>query len=104
MEISVTAAKGQLTELVRRAEAGEQIVLTRHGKPAARLTSITTPAEAERRRKFLAEIRMASASARTFLHRAAAGSSRMMAIKAEVSTAITPAGRHRRRGSRHYRF
>jgi prevent-host-death family protein len=65
MEISVTAAKGQLTELVRRAEAGEQIVLTRHGKPAARLTSIATPAEAERRRKFLAEISRRGAKAIT---------------------------------------
>jgi prevent-host-death family protein len=37
MEISVTDAKAQLTELVRRAEAGEEITLTRHGHPAARL-------------------------------------------------------------------
>jgi len=29
MEISVTDAKAQLTELVRRAEAGDEIVLTR---------------------------------------------------------------------------
>ena len=33
MKISVTEAKGQLTELVRRAEAGEEIILTRHGQP-----------------------------------------------------------------------
>ena len=31
MEVSVTDAKGQLTDLVRRAEAGEEVVLTRHG-------------------------------------------------------------------------
>src|ERR1700738_992479 len=37
MQISVTDAKGQLTELVRRAEKGDEIVLTRHGHPAARL-------------------------------------------------------------------
>ncbi|WP_349367819.1 type II toxin-antitoxin system prevent-host-death family antitoxin [Salinarimonas sp.] len=37
MKISVTAAKAQLTELVRRAEAGEEVVLTRHGRPAVRL-------------------------------------------------------------------
>ena len=40
MEISVTEAKSQLTELVRRAEAGEDIILTRHGHPAARLTAV----------------------------------------------------------------
>ena len=37
MQVSVTAAKGQLTELVRRAEAGEEVVLTRHGHAAVRL-------------------------------------------------------------------
>lgn len=35
MNIAITDAKAQLTELVRRAEAGEDVVLTRHGKPAA---------------------------------------------------------------------
>jgi len=31
MQVSVTDAKGQLTELVRRAEAGDEVILTRHG-------------------------------------------------------------------------
>lgn len=35
--VSVTEAKAQLTELVRRAEAGDEIILTRHGQPAVRL-------------------------------------------------------------------
>ncbi len=37
MRISVTEAKAQLTELIRRAEAGDEIVLTRHGHDAVRL-------------------------------------------------------------------
>lgn len=37
MQISVTDAKAQLTELVRRAEKGDEIVLTRHGHAAVRL-------------------------------------------------------------------
>lgn len=37
MNIPITEAKAQLTELVRRAESGELVVLTRHGKPAVRL-------------------------------------------------------------------
>ncbi len=37
MEVTVSEAKAQLTDLVRRAEAGENIVLTRHGRPAVRL-------------------------------------------------------------------
>jgi prevent-host-death family protein len=50
MEVSVTDAKAQLTELVRRAEEGEEIVLTRHGQPAAYLTPVTrVPTKAEKR-------------------------------------------------------
>jgi len=40
MEVSLTTAKAQLTELVRRAEAGDDIVLTRHGHPAVRLVPV----------------------------------------------------------------
>ncbi len=40
MRISVSDAKGQLTELVRRAEAGDETILTRHGHAAVRLTPI----------------------------------------------------------------
>jgi len=35
MELPITEAKGKLTDLVRRAEAGERVVLTRHGQPVA---------------------------------------------------------------------
>lgn len=49
MEISVSDAKGRLTDLVRRAEAGDEIVLTRHGRPAAKIVAArripTDPAE-----------------------------------------------------------
>jgi prevent-host-death family protein len=41
MRVSVSTAKGQLTELVRRAEAGDEVVLTRHGKAVARLVPVT---------------------------------------------------------------
>lgn len=43
MEISVTDAKAQLTELIRRAEAGEDIVLTRHGQATARIVPVAKP-------------------------------------------------------------
>ena len=39
MRVSVTDAKAQLTELVRRAEAGEEVILTRHGQPAVKLVA-----------------------------------------------------------------
>jgi prevent-host-death family protein len=41
MDISVSKAKSQLTDLVRRAETGEEIVLTRRGHPVVRLAPIT---------------------------------------------------------------
>jgi prevent-host-death family protein len=39
VEVSVTDAKAQLTDLVRRAEAGEEVVLTRRGRAVARITA-----------------------------------------------------------------
>ena len=40
MNVPMSKAKAQLTELVRRAEAGEEVVLTRHGKPAVKLAPV----------------------------------------------------------------
>ena len=39
MQIAIADAKAHFADLIRRAESGEQIVLTRHGKPVARLTA-----------------------------------------------------------------
>ncbi|WP_283196163.1 type II toxin-antitoxin system prevent-host-death family antitoxin [Rhizobium sp. AN80A] len=41
MRISVKEAEGQLTELVRLANQGEEIVLTQDGQPAVRLEPVT---------------------------------------------------------------
>lgn len=50
MNIPVSDAKGMLTDLVRRAEHGEDIVLTRHGRAVARLIAIVRrPNQADRR-------------------------------------------------------
>ncbi len=58
VRISVSEAKGQLTELVRRAEAGDEVILTRHGQAAARLVAVKrarlNPAE---RRQLLESVR-----------------------------------------------
>jgi prevent-host-death family protein len=37
MRVSIAEAKARFSELIKRAEAGEEIVVTRHGKPAARI-------------------------------------------------------------------
>jgi len=63
MEISVTQAKAQLTDLVRRAEAGEEVVLTRHGQEVARIKgSSARPArDPEAMRRLLSEVRASAA-------------------------------------------
>lgn len=57
MHISVTDAKGQLTDLVRRAEAGDEIILTRHGHPAVRLVPVRSMPDPKARRELLEKIR-----------------------------------------------
>ena len=43
MNVPVSLAKARLTDLVRRAEAGEDVVLTRRGQPTVRLTRAKPP-------------------------------------------------------------
>ncbi|MGO9740009.1 MAG: type II toxin-antitoxin system Phd/YefM family antitoxin [Roseiarcus sp.] len=62
MEISITEAERDLAELVRRAEAGEQVVLTRNGHPAACITPITKNSTEDELRRALAEIQAAAAA------------------------------------------
>lgn len=62
MRISVTEAKAQLTELVRRAEAGDEVILTRHGHAAVRLVPVRPAADAVSRRKLLEAVRAAGAA------------------------------------------
>ena len=64
MQVSVTEAKGQLTELVRRAEAGEEVILTRHGQAAVRLMPVRRVPDRASRRTLLEAVR-ASAAAKT---------------------------------------
>jgi prevent-host-death family protein len=56
MKISVTHAKVRLTELVRRAEAGDEIVLTRHGQDAVKLVPVEPALDRTARRKLLEDI------------------------------------------------
>lgn len=60
MRVSVTEAKAQLTELVRRAEAGDDVVLTRHGHAAVRLVPVSQAVDRNARRALLAEVRAAA--------------------------------------------
>jgi prevent-host-death family protein len=64
-QISVTAAKGQLTELVRRAENGEDVVLTRHGHAAVRLVPVQRVLDSSARRALLRAARTSGSSRAT---------------------------------------
>ena len=65
MRISVTEAKSQLTDLVRRAEAGDDVVLTRHGQPAVRLVPIRPRPDAAERRRIMEELSAAASAKAT---------------------------------------
>jgi len=56
MQISVIDAKGQLTELFGRAEQGDEVVLTRHGRAVARLVPVKPPLDRKSHRGLIEEI------------------------------------------------
>jgi prevent-host-death family protein len=56
MQVSVSDAKGQLLDLVRRAEAGEEVVLTRHGQDVVRLVPAHVRPNRTERRALLEEM------------------------------------------------
>lgn len=53
MDVNVYAAKTQLSRLLEQVERGEEVVITRHGKPVARLV----PIEARRTPRKLGALR-----------------------------------------------
>ena len=57
MRISVTDAKGKLTALVRRAEEGDEVVLTRHGRATVTLVPVRPQLNADVRRDVIAAVR-----------------------------------------------
>ena len=65
MYVSVTDAKAQLTELVRRAEAGDEVILTRHGHSTVRLVPVKTAPDRATRRGLLEAARASGAARAT---------------------------------------
>jgi prevent-host-death family protein len=57
MKISVSDAKAQLTELVRRARAGDEVILTRHGQAVVRFVPIEQAPTRERKKALLEALR-----------------------------------------------
>jgi prevent-host-death family protein len=61
MRVAVTNAKGQQTELIHRAEAGEEIVLTRHDRAVVRLVPVEAAVAPAARKKLLEAVRASGA-------------------------------------------
>ncbi len=61
MELAITDAKARLTELVRRAEVGEEVVITRHGHAVARLVALRARSSVEDRAEVISAIRARAA-------------------------------------------
>lgn len=57
MRISVTEAKAQLTDLIRRAEAGDEVLLTRHGHVVVRIVPVKAAPDASSRRAVMQAVR-----------------------------------------------
>ena len=62
--VSVAEAKNHLSELLARVEAGEDIAVTRHGKPVARLVQVGQGADPAARRLRVREAHQALAALR----------------------------------------
>ena len=61
MHVSLSEAKARLTDLVRQAEAGEEVVLTRHGRPAARIIAVAPVPTSEARMRLIERLRASAA-------------------------------------------
>ena len=62
MRVPMSKAKWQLTELVRRAEAGDDVILTRRGHPAVRLVPVKAMLDGRSRRALLEASRTSGAA------------------------------------------
>ena len=61
MHVPLSDAKARLTDLVRQAEAGEDVVLTRHGKPAARIVAMAPGPAAPARARLIESLQRSAA-------------------------------------------
>lgn len=61
MKLSVSEAKGKLTELMRLVREGEEVILTRHGRPEVRLVAMRPVVDVEARRRVIDEVMRSAA-------------------------------------------
>lgn len=59
MDVGIYEAKSKLSQLVEKAEAGEEVILTRRGRPVAKIVNVA-PSARRNRALLLREIRALS--------------------------------------------
>jgi prevent-host-death family protein len=62
VKVSLTDAKARLTELVRRAEAGDEVILTSRGEAVARILPIAPARDPSGRRALMERVRAAGSA------------------------------------------
>ena len=65
MRISVSEAKGRLAELIRQAEAGDEVVLTRRGEATVRLVPVRPRPDSRARRALITAVQTSARDKRT---------------------------------------
>ncbi len=61
MDVPVSDAKARLTDLVKRAEAGKEVVLTRFGRPVVKLVAARPEVTMQARRAVMEDVRRTGA-------------------------------------------
>lgn len=56
-EVGILDARNNLSALVERVEKGDEVIITRHGKPVVKLTAIDADEERAKRREAIRQIR-----------------------------------------------
>ena len=56
-EFGILDARNNFSALVERAEKGEEVIITRHGKPVVKLTAVDANEERAKRREAIRQIR-----------------------------------------------
>lgn len=56
MDVGIAQAKDSFSELIDRAEAGEVVTITRHGRPVVTIHPARAPVTAEKIERFLREL------------------------------------------------
>lgn len=61
-KVPISEAKGQLTELVRRAQDGEEVILTRHGQAVVRLSPLSRTTDPKARLELIRKLQASVAA------------------------------------------